>query len=73
MIEFILGIFLGILTAIGLILFGTYWICTRSDTQAAAKFILGIIAQALAHGPNAPEPAAPGKDGEAKEEARGSR
>lgn len=44
---FILGFLSGLLTAIGLFSFLAYWLCTRSNHLALARFIYGI-AQALA-------------------------
>ena len=46
--SFILGFLTGILFAYGLLALLTYWLCSRSDNIAVAKFINGI-AQALAH------------------------
>jgi len=69
---FLLGFLMGLLAAIGLFGFLTYWLCSRSNNIAVAKFINGI-AQALAHKPKSPEPSVPGKDGEATVEATGTR
>jgi hypothetical protein len=69
---FLLGFMTGLLVAIGLFGFLTYWLCSRPNNVAVAKFINGI-AQALAHKPKPPEPSAPGKNGEATEEAGGTR
>lgn len=44
---FILGFLGGLLAAIGAFGFLAYWLCSRSNTMAAAKFVNGI-AQALA-------------------------
>jgi hypothetical protein len=46
--AFILGLLIGILAAI--LIFGllVYWLCSRENSMAVAKFINGI-AQALAH------------------------
>ena len=65
----LLGFFMGMLTAFGLLGFLIYWLCCRSNNVAVAKFILGI-AQALAHKRKSPEPPAPSKNGELMEEAR---
>ena len=69
---FILGFLTGILAALGLLGFLTYWLCSRSNNVAVAKFINGI-AQALAHKPKSSEPSTSGKGGEAMEEARETR
>lgn len=69
---FILGFLTGILAALGLLGFLTYWLCSRSNNIAVAKFINGI-AQALAHKPKSSEPSTPGKGGEAMEEASETR
>ncbi len=50
---FILGLLLGLLGAIGLIGFLAYWVCSRPDSAAVAKF-LGGIADAMAHRENVP-------------------
>jgi hypothetical protein len=57
---FIFGLLLGLLIAIGLFGFLTYWLCTRPNTTALAK-LLNDIAQALAHKQQSPEPSATGK------------
>ena len=69
---FILGLLMGLLAAIGLFGLLAYWLCSRSNNIAVAKFINGI-AQALASKAKSPEPLAPGENGEAIEEARGTR
>jgi hypothetical protein len=69
---FLLGFMMGLLAAIGLFGFLTYWLCSRSNNIAAAKFINGI-AQALAHQPKSPEPLTPGGNGGATDEAKGTR
>jgi len=69
---FILGLLLGLLAAIGLLGFLTWWLCSRSNNVAVAKFINGV-AQALAHQPKSSEPLAPDKEGEAIEQAGGTR
>ena len=46
--SFILGFLTGILVAYGVLALLTYWLCSRSNNMAVAKFINGI-AQALAH------------------------
>jgi len=68
---FLLGFMMGLLAAIGLFSFLTYWLCSRSNNIAVAKFINGI-AQALAHKTKSPEPLVPEKNGEATEEATGT-
>jgi hypothetical protein len=68
---FILGFLMGLLAAIGLFGFLTYWLCSRPDGMAVAKFINGI-AQALVEKKSS-EPLAPGKNGKAMQEAVGSR
>jgi len=57
---FVLGILIGLLTAIGFFAFLTYWVCTRPNSTALAK-LLSDIAQALANRQQSPEPSAPGK------------
>jgi hypothetical protein len=47
-VDFMLGFLTGIIAALGLLGFLTYWLCSRSNNIAVAKFINGI-AQALAH------------------------
>jgi hypothetical protein len=51
---FVLGFLLGLLAAIAIAGGLAYWLCSRSNTVAVAKFINGI-AQALAHRPRTPE------------------
>jgi hypothetical protein len=67
--SFILGFLMGLLTAMGLLAFLTYWLCNRSNNIAAAKFINGI-AQALAAKGRPPEPTAPANNGAAMEKSR---
>ncbi len=57
---FVLGFMMGLVGAV--ILFGVaaWWVCSRSDSVAVAKFINGI-AQALAHRPKTSQPATAGK------------
>ena len=72
---FLLGLLMGLLAAIGLFGFLTYWLCSRSNNVAVAKFINGI-ALALAYKPNTPRPLTPdtpAKNGEAKAEPAGMR
>lgn len=57
---FILGLLLGLFTAIGLFGFLAYRLCTRPKTAALAK-LLSEIAQALANRQQSSEPSAPGK------------
>ncbi len=61
---FVLGLLLGLLSAIGLFGGVAYWLCTRSNHVAIAKFINGI-AQALAHRPDAGGPLNSGSNGAA--------
>jgi hypothetical protein len=61
---FVLGFLMGLLAAFGLFGFLAYWVCTRSNTVAVAKYIDGI-AQASARGPR--EPFSPNKDDKATE------
>ena len=70
--DIVFGFLMGLLTAIGLFGFLTYWLCSRSNTMAVAKFINGI-AQALAHKPQSAEALTPGRSGEAKQDAAGMR
>jgi len=69
---FILGFLIGLIAATGLYGFLAYWLCSRSNNVAVAKFINGI-AQALAHEPKSSPPLAPAKNGQATEDARGRR
>jgi hypothetical protein len=69
---FILGFLMGLLAAIGLSGFLAYWMCSRPNSMALAKFINGI-ALALAHRPKSSEPLAPGKIGQAMEEVKRKR
>lgn len=65
---FILGLLLGILAAI--LLFGllVYWLCSRPNSLAVAKFINGI-AQALAHRKHVPDGATPEEKADSTEDA----
>ena len=54
---FMLGFMLGILVAFTLFGFVAWWVCSRSNSVAVAKFINGI-AQALAHQGRSTEPLA---------------
>ena len=40
--SLILGFFMGLLTALGLLGLLIYWLCRRSNNMAVAKFIEGI-------------------------------
>jgi len=71
-VDIVFGFLMGLLTAIALFGFLTYWLCSRSNNMVVAKFINGI-AQALAHKSESAEAMAPGRNGEAKEEAAGTR
>jgi hypothetical protein len=59
---FILGFMAGMLAACALLGIGVWWVCSRSNNMALAKFINGI-AQALAHKARPPEPMTPSKNG----------
>ncbi len=61
---FVLGLLIGLLSAIGLFGGAAYWLCTRSNHVAIAKFINGI-AQALAHRPDSAGPMSSGSNGAA--------
>jgi hypothetical protein len=69
---FLLGLFMGLLAAIGGFAFLAYWLCSRSNNIAVATFINGL-AKALAHRPKAREPLTPGENREATAQARGAR
>jgi hypothetical protein len=71
MVGFLLGFMMGFVAAIGLFGFLGYWLCSRPNTIAVAKFINGI-AQALAHKPKSSQPLAPGKNGQATDAAMGT-
>ena len=70
---FALGFMMGMLVAVALFGVLAWWVCSRSNSVAVAKFINGI-AQALAHQGRATEPSAGGKKTEeatnGKEEKR---
>jgi hypothetical protein len=66
---FLLGFFMGLLAAIGVIGFLVYWLCSCSNHIAVAKFIDGI-AQAMAHRPKASEPSTADANGVAAEESK---
>ena len=70
--NFILGSLTGLLAAIGLFGFLTFWLCSRLSNIAVAKFINGI-ALALAHKPKSSETSAPARNGQAMAEARVTR
>lgn len=71
---FILGLLMGLLGAMGLVGFLAYSLCSRSNHIAVARFINGI-AQALActNKVKAADTLGTGKDGEAMEQAGGTR
>jgi hypothetical protein len=52
---------IGLITAIGLMVFLVYWLCTRSNNVAIAKAVAGL-ANALAHRPKSPEAMALGEN-----------
>jgi hypothetical protein len=70
---FMLGFMMGMLVAFALFGVLAWWVCSRSNSVAVAKFINGI-AQALAHQSRAKEPLTAGKKEEeasnGKEEKR---
>ena len=65
---FVFGFLFGLLAAVALASAFAYWICTRSDTIALAKFINGV-AQALAHRSKSP-PVLPGDNGDGIRDAK---
>ncbi len=62
--SLILGFFMGLLTALGLLGLLIYWLCRRSNNMAVAKFIEGIT-HAVAHKPKSPEALAASENAEA--------
>jgi hypothetical protein len=69
---FLLGLLVGVVSAIGLFVFLAYWLCSRSSNMALARCLNGI-AQALAHKPKSSEPLTPGENGEAMDGAKAKR
>jgi len=60
---FILGLLIGLLLAVALIGFLAYWLCSRSNTLAVAKFINGIAQALAALRPKSSEPPSATRDG----------
>jgi len=70
MLCFILGILLGLMGAVAGLSFLAYWLCSRSHSHAAERF-MGGIGQALGfHHASSSEPSALDMDVEAVEEPR---
>jgi hypothetical protein len=67
----ILGFLIGLISTVGLFGFLIYWLCSRSNNVAVAKFINGI-ALALAHKPKSSEPL-PSGENEATDVAKETR
>jgi hypothetical protein len=71
---FVLGFLMGLLAAIGILIFLAWWLCYRSNNIAIATFINGIAKAIVSiNGAKSPEPSAPADNGEAMEEAWGTR
>jgi hypothetical protein len=63
MVTFLFGFMLGLIVAPGSLVLLTFWLCSRGNKLAAARFLNGI-ASVLADKAKPPPPAAAGDNGQ---------